>query len=132
MLTPERPGNCPTLLKRAPVGVDSLRRLTCPDALAFTTGHSSAAATSRWARASAMRSMASLASRFAAAARPTREVSSGSLKFVHHAAASAGPAVTWLGWPALACALAPQAGDRSGVGGLKFGPTVQPDKAPSA
>src|SRR5580658_10008687 len=97
MLTPERPGNFPTLLKSEPVGVVSLRRLTCADALALTAGHSSAAATSRWARASAIRSTASLASRFAAATRLIREFNSESLKPVHHAAASAGVAATWLG-----------------------------------
>jgi len=93
MLTPDSPGNWPTLLKSAPVGVDWLRRLTWAEALAVRLGQADAAATSRWARAWAIRSTASLASRFAEAARVISEASAGSLKAVHQAP-SAGAVVT--------------------------------------
>ena len=74
-----------------------------------------------------MRSTASLASRFSAATRSTNEVSSGSSKLVHQVvASSAGEVVIWLIWPlAAGAALELQVAGTSGLGDLKFGPTVQ-------
>jgi hypothetical protein len=74
-----------------------------------------------------MRSTASLASRFAVAARSISEVSSGSLKLVYQVAALAGVAVTWLTCPlAGGAAVALHATGTSGLSALKVGPTVQP------
>src|SRR5262245_11476528 len=90
-------------------------------------GHWAAAATSRWARASAIRSIACCRSRFDAAALSISEVKVGSWKLLHHAIVSTGAALTVL---ASSCfgtgcnASSVQLVGVSAFGDTQLGPTV--------